>query len=361
MKAPIPYAAELEVPEDGEAETVEGLLEALQGIADTTAKDYGHAVRAVHAKSHGLIEVEMTVLDGLAPQVAQGLFSRAASYPAILRISTNPGDLLDDAISAPRGMALKILGVEGARLPGPERTSQDFVMVNGPAFVAKDAAGFLGSLKLLARTTDRAEGAKKILSAVLRGVERGIEAVGGESATIKSLGGAPNVHPLGETYYSQTPFRFGDHVAKLSLAPVSPGLTAHTGEIVETRGRPDALRESIAADMQSGAGEWDLRVQLCRDLETMPIEDASVVWPEDESPFVTVAKVRAAPQIGWSEARAKVVDDGMRFSVWNGLEAHRPLGSVNRARRATYDMSARLRERRNGCPITEPAGAHLPD
>lgn len=360
MQPPIRYEPELETPEKDEAETIAELEAALAEILDTTSRDYGHAVRAVHAKSHGLIEAELVVPDGLPPEYAQGLFAAGGRYPAILRISTNPGDILDDAISVPRGLAIKAIGVGGERLPGAEEGTQDFVMVNGPAFLNRDAAGFLKGLKLLARTTDRAEWAKRAISSVLRGVETALEAVGGESATVKSMGGAPNVHPLGETYFTQTAYRFGDHVAKLSLAPVSPNLVALSGTIVDVSGRPDALREEVDAAMRAAPGEWELRAQLCRDPGTMPIEDASVVWPEAESPHVAVARIVAPAQPGWSEARRRLVDDGMRFSPWNGLEAHRPLGSVNRARRPTYEMSSAFRARFNGCPVHAPADAHLP-
>ena len=61
-------------------------------------------------------------------------------------------------------------------------------MVNGPVFTAPNAKAFLKSLKLLAKTTDRAEWAKKALSAVLRGTERVLEAVGGGSATLQTMG-----------------------------------------------------------------------------------------------------------------------------------------------------------------------------
>jgi hypothetical protein len=107
----------------------------------------------------------------------------------------------------------------------------------------------------------------------------------------------------------------------------------------------------------SNAGEWELRVQLNTDLEKMPIEDASVEWPEDLSPYVVVARVRIGSQTGWSEERSQVVDDGLSFDPWHGLEAHRPLGGVMRARKAVYPASAAFRSAANGCPIHEPASA----
>jgi len=86
----------------------------------------------------------------------------------------------------------------------------------------------------------------------------------------------------------------------------------------------------------------------------MPIEDASVAWPEDQSPYVAVARLFVPQQNAWSAEGIKAIDEGMAFSPWHGLAAHRPLGSVMRARRPAYENSARFRAERNGCPIHEP-------
>lgn len=357
MQPAVRYSPDVETPAPDEAQVIGELSDTLRGILETTSKDYGHAVRAVHAKSHGIIRGELEILPGLPAELAQGIFARPGRHPAIIRISTNPGDLLHDSVSVPRGLALKIMGVEGARLEGAKGETQDFIFVNGPVFSAPDAATFLKNLKLLARTTDRAEWAKRGLSAVLRGAEKAVEAMGGESATLQTLGGAPNVHPLGETYFTQTAFRFGDHIAKLSLEPISDSLTRHTGQIIDTKGRPDAIRETVAADMQEADAVWNLRVQLCRDLDKMPVEDPSVLWDESASPFVTVARLHALAQTGWTRDAAELVDDHMRFSVWTGIQAHRPLGVINRARRDPYRMSSEFRAEFNGCPIHEPAAA----
>ena len=75
-------------------------------------------------------------------------------------------------MSTPRGLAVKIIGVDGERLAGSEGdVTQDFVLVNGPAFGAATAQKFLPNLKLVAATTDRAEGLKKLVSAFARGTE----------------------------------------------------------------------------------------------------------------------------------------------------------------------------------------------
>lgn len=62
-------------------------------------------------------------------------------------------------------------------------------------------------------------------------------------------------------------------------------------------------------------------------------------------------------QAAWSEAKVAALDDGLAFSPWHGLMAHRPLGSIMRARRAVYPASSGFRAAHNGCPLHEPTSA----
>ena len=353
LQSPIRYRPDVEQPQPDEQATVTDLNETFDTILERTAEDYGHAVRSVHAKSHGLLEGELTIDSDLPAELAQGLFAQGGRHKVLIRLSTNAGDILPDAIGLPRGLAMKVFDVAGDRLPGSEGTAQDFVMVNGPVFQAKTAEKFLGNLKLLAKTTDRLEGTKKVVSAALRGVRHAFEAVGAEApAAINSLGGAPNVEPLGETYYSATAFRFGDYIAKFSIAPVSPAMIALSGKEIAIEGREDAIREDVRTEMRTLDAEWEFRVQLCRDLEAQPVEDATVLWT---SPFMRVGTIRAAAQDSWSDAHVQQINEETRFSVWTGIAAHQPLGNINRARRDTYRHSADFRARVNGCPYHEPS------
>jgi hypothetical protein len=354
--APIRYRPDVEDVQPDEGETIAELCTTFDTILERTAEDYGHAVRSVHAKAHALLDGELTVDADLPPELAQGLFASAGTHKVLLRLSTNAGDILPDAISLPRGVAMKVFDVEGARLPGAEGNAQDFVMVNGTVFQAKTADKFLGNLKLLAKTTDRLEGTKKVLSSVLQGVRATLETVGVESAALNSLGGAPNAEPLGETYYSVTPFRYGDYIAKFSLKPIAPEMTALTGKTIDVDGREDAIRDEVRSEMRTIDAAWEFRVQLCRDLDRQPIEDPTVEWDEDEAPFHRVGIVRAAAQESWSEDNVRAINEESRFSIWTGLEAHRPLGNINRARNEPYRHSADFRARVNGCPYHEPMG-----
>ena len=354
-RSPIPFAHTLETVAPDEARIHAELADTLQGIVRTVHADHGHAYRSVHAKSHALLQATFEIVEGLPSERAQGLFATPRTYPAVVRISTNAGDPLPDSISLPRGLAIKVIGVDGPRLPGSEGdTVQDFVLATGKAFAAPDPAAFLKNLKLLAATTDRAEWGKKALSAVFRTTERALEAVGGESTFLKTMGGYPHTHPLGESYYSQVPLRFGDYVAKIGVIPSSPSFHALAGHDIAIGGRADAIREEMNRVLAVDGGSWDVQVQLMRDPDRNPIEDAAVAWPEEDNPYLTVARIHIAPQPAWSETRAVVGDDHLAFGPWNGLAAHQPLGGIMRARQRPYAASATLRAALNGCPIHQP-------
>jgi hypothetical protein len=353
--SPVRYSPAVEEIKEDEAETVGKLNETFDTILETTAEDYHHAVRAVHAKSHGVLEGLLTIDANLPPELAQGLFAVPGEHPIYLRLSTNAGDILPDDIALPRGLALKVLDVEGERLDGAQGDNQDFIMVNGPVFQSKSAANFAGTLKLLAKTTDKMEGTKQALSAVLGGINSALTAVGlPSSSTLAGLGGAPNVDPLGETYFSVTPFRYGDYIAKFSLTPISPDLVRLEGHKIDAADNPNAIRDTVRQEMRAIDGIWEFRVQLCRDLEKQPVEDPTQEWKADEAPWQRVGLVSVKPQDSWDAARVQAVDEEMRFSVWTGLKAHQPLGNINRARRETYEHSASFRASFNRCPIHEP-------
>ena len=350
------YDASYEHLEQDEGGIQKQLDESLLKISKTTLDDGGRPLRSVHAKSHGLLRARVQVLEGLPPELTQGICAQVRAYDAIIRLSTAPGDLLPDSVSTPRGFAIKLVDVPGPRLPGAEGAStQDFVTVNGgPVFATPTAKRFATSLKMLASTTDKAEGAKKVLSAALRGMERVLEAVGGSSATLVTLGGQPTNHLLGETFFSQVPILWGPFMAKISVVPVISSLTNLTGKPLDLTDKPNAIRDSVVDYFSANRAEWELRVQLNRNIDTMPLEDATVEWPEDVSAYLPVARVIAEKQVAWSEVRSAAVDAGMAFSPWHGIAAHRPLGSIMRLRKLAYETSAKFRASQ-GTLVREPA------
>jgi hypothetical protein len=353
---PIPYAPIFErIPHD-EAETTAGLISTMRDIAEKVYEDGGHAERGVHAKSHALLTGELTVESGLPEMYAQGLFAEPKSYPVLMRFSTIPGDVLDDEVSTPRGLAVKVIGVAGERLPDfPDDVTQDFLFASGLVFPAPTPKDFLQTAKLLAKTTDAPQILKKALSVATRGAEAALEAVGGMSSTLLTLGGHPATSVLTEEFGSQGALLYGRYMAKLSVVPASPGLKARKGRHISlgVNGLRDEANEFCAAHNST----WELRTQLCTDVDAMPIEDPSREWPEKLSPHFTVARIRAPRQTAWSVEKAALVDDRVSFNPWRGLAAHRPLGAIMRVRREVYAASTRYRMSANEVALFEPRSA----
>ena len=99
---------------------------------------------------------------------------------------------------------------------------------------------------------------------------------------------------------------------------------------------------------------WELRVQLCTDPDKMPVEDGTVEWDEEESPYVAVGTLVAKAQEVYSDERRVWVDELLSFNPWHCLAAHRPLGNLMRARFKAYEMSSKFRHQREGRQAVEP-------
>src|SRR5271170_6010840 len=192
------YSDGVETIQHGEAETVEQIAATLLDIAKKVGERQRHTVRAVHAKSHGLLKAEVTVLPDLREELRQGLFAKLASYSVIMRFSTDPGDILSDHISTTRGLAIKVIGVEGEMLPNHAgQVTQDFVFNNASTFHSARANDFLKSITLLDRHADDSEALKQVVSSAAQTTEEGLESVGQKSAFLKGFGHPPT-HPLRE-------------------------------------------------------------------------------------------------------------------------------------------------------------------
>jgi len=116
-----------------------------------------------------------------------------------------------------------------------------------------------------------------------------------------------------------------------------------TRQPLNLSGHPDGIRQAVIEFLQTNSAVWDIQVQLCTNLETMPIENASVTWPETESPYLSVARLHMPAQDAWRTDRIELVDERMSFSAWHALAAHRPLGGIMRVRQAVYAAAARFR------------------
>ncbi|RZK24080.1 MAG: catalase [Hymenobacter sp.] len=353
----VPYNPSVETPKDDEEQTFKDIIASMQRLDGRTREQYGHHVRVSHGKSHGLAVGELTVLGNLPEPLAQGLFAQAATYPVIVRLANVPGEIVTDAVNTQRGFSFKVLGVEGPKLAGHEgQTTQDFVLDSGTTyFPMPDASAFLLQHRTLIEHAPQLPAVlKEVVSTVARVTNEALKAVGTDSAKLDFFGDS-RIHPLAEAYYSQAPLRYGQYVAKLAVVPIAAAQKELAAADVEVDGGkdPNALRTATVSYLRAHDAEFEVRIQLCTDLDKMPIEDATKEWSEAESPYLPVARIRLPQQEAYSEARQQYVE-GLSFSIAHSLEAHRPLGSIMRARLHAYPAMAQIRRQGNHDPLEEP-------
>ena len=344
---PLRFRPEIEQPEPDEQETIDGIIRGMTQQSEAVEEREGHAVRASHAKSSALAVGTLEIAAGLPPELAQGLFATPGTHPVAVRFAQGPGETLGDRVSTHRGMAIKVYDVPGDKLPGHDTDTQDFVLATGTTFPSGTARGFLRDGSVIGKSAALPEGVKSVVSAAARNFNRLLHAVGTESA-MAGFFGHPFSHPLADAYFSQAPIRFGDHVAKLAAFPTSPAQAALGDWRLDPHDDEDGFRHAATAFLRENAVVYDLRAQLWTDADSQPIEDASVDWPVAQSPYRTIATIRLPAQDAYSPARQRYFDEAMTFRPAHSLVAHRPLGSVMRARLQVYRALAAYRQRENG-------------
>lgn len=358
------YSEDLESRRPDEDELIDKMVKVLHSNNEWAFKKYHHGIRDAHAKSHGILGGELTVYPDLPDELRQGLFASPATYPVIARLSTTAGAIRSDQIRGVHGLAIKVLGVHGPRtLPDDTATTQDFVLVTHREFPFADVHAYyvkgMPFAWLLARLPDPA---LKVITDALAGAGRVLGLVGLSLPMTLAVFTPPNTQILGDFFYSSAPLRYGDYVAKLSVVPLSNSVTSLQDQPVPRAAGSDAYRDEVVEFFRHNSAEYELRVQLCTDVRTMPIEDASVQWPESASPYVGVAKITCPVQDAYSPERQVFGDDVLSFNSWRALAAHRPLGSINRLKQKVYEASSNFRHEKNHVPRLEPTDIHeLPE
>ena len=357
------YSPDLEVIQPNEEALTAEIVESMARVNVKIFDRHRHAVRDAHSKSHGILKGTLTVYPDLPAELSQGVFQPGAEYPVIVRLSTAPGDIQNDHNPSPRGFAIKMLGVPGLKLaPGQENeVTQDWLLVNYPAIPFGNVASYWKFQ----------QGQEKSVNAAMTmgpEIEKAVGIVGELLHELKinikllDLIAKENYNILGETFYSMAAVRYGDYVAKVCVAPLSDNVKALTGGAVAYNGDGSELRDIVVNFFRENSADYEFRVQLNTDLAKMPIEDASVEWPETLSPYVGVAKLHLPAQEAYSPARRVFADDVLSFNPWHCIAEHQPLGNIMRIRKAAYASSSGYRHATNMVAAREPRGiGELPD
>ncbi len=315
-------------------------------------RDYEHTRpmrRGQHPKAHAVLKAKF-IVEHVPEDLRFGLFAVEKTYPAWIRFSSSHSPPQSDAERDAHGMAIKVVEVEGEKILPNERrmTTQDFILVNHRTFFLRDAEGVAEFAEDVTASASLRDVKRHAIEFFLR---RGdFHDAGTLLRTIHTR--PPN--PLDVEYWSQTPYALGDdHAVKYSVRPTGPPIGALGSPPSDWGALEEAVEKALAP---VDAEYWfEFRVQRQADPVSMPIEDPTVRWNERDSGFRTVAMIRIAHQDMTTRERG-AFGENLSFTPWHSLWAHRPLGAINRVRRAVYPASSHLRHERNRARVCEPGG-----
>ena len=300
----------------------------------------GSVQRFGQTKTFGVVRAEFRVLPDLPEQLRQGVFATERTFPAWVRFSGPgpyaPPDLYDFGQCS---IGIKLMDVSGPKLLDDERFTQDLILVSPASFITPNVRE---NAKLQRFALDRTN-----LFYFLNPRDPHLFA-----AAFQALYSRMHSSPLETRYYSNVPFLLGEGQA------VEYSLRARDQSKTRIPARPgdNYLREAMTRTLAAGEWSFDFMVQTQTDAHRMPVEDAMVKWPEKLSPYVPIAELRLLQQT-FDSAEQLEFADHLSYNPWHSLEAHRPLGNQNRARKRIYYELAHLRQSMNDRSHIEPDGS----
>ena len=289
------------------------------------------AERAVFRKVHG---------------VAHGRFEPLASVPAAWRVGFLAADGLDawvrfssDAspttpdLGTTIGIGVKLYGVKGRNALGERGDTADLILQNHDVFFVDDAQQMVDFT----------------YAGVVQQDYPGYLASHPVTRQILDDMSTPESSVLTARYWALLPFRLGDEVVKYRLDPETAGVNIPDDD-------PDYLRTDLARRLRDREHSFVLSVQVRTDPESMPLDRATVAWPEDASPYVPVARLVLPRQDVETRGQCDY-GQGLAFNIWRVPRENAPVAesSIAAVRKQVYAAGAALRHTANGQPLEDPA------
>ncbi|MFI1731546.1 peroxidase family protein [Streptomyces acidicola] len=290
----------------------------------------GGIARAFHAKAPvGVENARLRFHDDLPAELRVGFAQPGAEYAATVRLSNASGIRQGDGSPDLRGAAV--------RVRGPEGESQDLLATSHPVSHARNAREFVAFAKAMAGARSPLQKAfglfvKLPLAVGLGTANRMRKNV--QAATRRTVDSLAT-----ETYWSRGAILWGDAgPVRYLLRPAAGSPPAATTD----RTDPQFLQGEFTRRLAKTDVVFDLCVQRYVDERHTPVEDASVEWKDTVAPALPIARLTLPRQdLSSAEARAAAQRiEELAFNPWYTTDEFRPLGNINRARKAAYRASS---------------------
>ncbi len=315
-------------------------------------------IRDAHPKAHGCVRANFRVTPNLPADLAKGVFAPGRSYCAWVRFSNSNEDPdRSDAEEDGRGMAIKLLGVDGETLLEEHKNAgtQDFIMISHPVFFINDAQDYATVVR--EQNKEGGPSLLKLFSAI--GLKGSLNA-----AAITDL---KNRNPFEAEYWSMVPYQLGvgsgAKATKFKSQPCGYDDLSERDKAfyrepeIPDDASPTFLREALRTSLDAGAPCMEFLVQVRT--ESMEVEDAKTEWSPEAAPFRKVATLHFPAGQTFDTAEQNLACEDMSYTPWHALPEHKPLGALNRIRKVVYRRIAEFRRKNNEAPREEPPALHL--
>lgn len=312
-------------------------------VATTAMEKRGETIpRFNQPKTVACLTGEFAVADDIPEALRHGVFEKPETYPVTARFAN--ATKWDDSEKDLRGLSLRVSDVEGDTLWG-EPGLQDFLFNSYPALFVATPEEFLGFMR--ARQAKLDGDRFSIVKFFLSPFDPHIKSLMTVLKARKKINS-----PLDIRYFSTVPSALDGtldtqsspgtdtQAVKYAMTPCSDYKTEKTVQPGENQ-----LRAALNAHLDNAPACFAFGVQVQNDPNKMPIDDASVIWDEEDSPFVPVATVTFEQQAVDDPAAIEACENS-QFNPWQSLPAHTPMGRMNAVRKAVYASGAYQRAHR---------------
>ncbi|KAL2419745.1 hypothetical protein ABEF95_006638 [Exophiala dermatitidis] len=324
---------------EGEEEDIKAVADMVNEIQKAQWNSHRHCYTGTHARTQGIVKGTLSTEPNLPAHLKQSMFAEEREWPVLCRYSSEPGDPgLDDRIPQPRGFAMKVFDVHGEHFDAGEDlhlSTQDIEFNSTPALDLADAKTTREIINLRIKFGNNQAELYKQLDARK------------DTELQKARDAVRNTHLESTRQYSQTAYRYGDHVIKYCLVPNTETQRRLYDETVKPVDGSDILHRWLQNFHREHDAEYLFQVQLCENLEDQPVEYAGKVWDPEKYPWQTVARLTIPKQDSFNYALKCFWEDRLRVDPWLGLKSLEPLGGPNRLRKVVYPASSALRRKMN--------------
>lgn len=241
----------VEVIKSDEEETAQKIGATMNKMQQHNFDQHRHCFRATHVKTQGIVKGQLTVLPDLPSHLQQGLFKTPGkTYDVAARYANEPVFLQADQEPGPRGLGLRIFGVEGQRLPYADQdaSTQDFFFNNAPMIELTDLPTCLDVMQLREKYFD---------SPLKLGAATRLRTDAIKQAAPFQL---PNTNIISHSFYTQSAFRYGKYYGHISLVPVLDEMTSRTEKVKSGNSR-EQLKDWLIEYFQGRGAKYELKVR----------------------------------------------------------------------------------------------------